>query len=325
MIDTIQTPLKDLKTIYQTLFLSKNIEFLNNLQELFYYIYILALYYDKDNQNFQANLTTSAAANGAITGFTTGFIASGGELDQAAKSGVISGASAWIANDIGDGRGKELDWQTKAFLHGATQGIISELRGGSFRSGFISGVVGKVGGRVAINYGGDPIANATIIGVFGGIASEAIGGEFYEGAMRAAFVYLYNDVMKSLYRGEYKNDSTILKTMKNGDIVFAKRALGHIINVKSKMFDPWNIELVHEHIFYGKGGYANIGYSNGHWLTNEKPEGYIFSGVYHVNIKLSRTWFTEGFSNPSSYNLISNNCQDFADFVAAKIRWSQGN
>ncbi len=48
MIDTNQASLKNLKTIYQTLLLSKNIELLKNLQELFYYIYILAIYHEKD-------------------------------------------------------------------------------------------------------------------------------------------------------------------------------------------------------------------------------------------------------------------------------------
>jgi hypothetical protein len=37
-----------------------------------------------------------------------------------------------------------------------------------------------------VKYGGNPIANASIIGVFSGMASRATGGDFYEGAMRGA-------------------------------------------------------------------------------------------------------------------------------------------
>ena len=68
---------------------------------------------------------------------------------------------------------------------------LNELRGQSFKSGFISGVVGKVGGHYAVKYGGNPIANASIIGVFSGIASRATGGDFYEGAIKEALSITY--------------------------------------------------------------------------------------------------------------------------------------
>jgi len=57
MIDTNQALLKDLKTIYQILLLSKNIELLKNLQKLFYYIYILAIYHKKEKN--QSKKTTN--------------------------------------------------------------------------------------------------------------------------------------------------------------------------------------------------------------------------------------------------------------------------
>ena len=63
-----------------------------------------------------------------------------------------------------------------------------------------------------MKYGGNPIANASIIGVFSGMASRATGGDFYEGAMRGAFVYLYNDLsMKESFR-------MLWKKMTNGEI-----------------------------------------------------------------------------------------------------------
>ena len=40
----------------------------------------------------------------------------------------------------------------------------------------------------------DRIGSTTIVAVFGGLASDATGGDFYEGAMSAAFVHLYNDL-----------------------------------------------------------------------------------------------------------------------------------
>ena len=40
----------------------------------------------------------------------------------------------------------------------------------------------------------DRIGSTTIVAVFGGLASDATGGDFYEGAMSAAFVHLYNEL-----------------------------------------------------------------------------------------------------------------------------------
>jgi len=44
----------------------------------------------------------------------------------------------------------------------------------------------------------DRIGSTTIVAIFGGLASDATGGDFYEGAMSAAFVHLYNDLSKPI-------------------------------------------------------------------------------------------------------------------------------
>ena len=41
---------------------------------------------------------------------------------------------------------------------------------------------------------GDRIGSTAIVAIFGGLASEATGGDFAEGALRAAFVHLFNDL-----------------------------------------------------------------------------------------------------------------------------------
>ena len=50
----------------------------------------------------------------------------------------------------------------------------------------------------ALNLNGETtagqIGSTTVVAVFGGMASQATGGDFYEGAMRAAFVHLYNEL-----------------------------------------------------------------------------------------------------------------------------------
>jgi len=83
-----------------------------------------------------------------------------------------------------------------ALGHGITQGAMSALRGQKFKTGFISGIAGKVTGAVINNMDlalEDSFTKATIAALIGGIAAQASGGDFVEGAMTAMVVYLWND------------------------------------------------------------------------------------------------------------------------------------
>ena len=153
-----------------------------------------------------ADMGMSAVAQGATTGFTTSFISTGGDMGAAIQGGAISALSAGLAKSIGHGVGADgkqvfaTNSINQYLAHGASQGFITVLRGGKFKNGFISGIVGKAGGQVTdvMGFSGDTmsdrIGSTTIVAVFGGLASDATGGDFYEGAMRAAFVHLYNDL-----------------------------------------------------------------------------------------------------------------------------------
>jgi hypothetical protein len=66
------------------------------------------------------------------------------------------------------------------------QGVITEIRGGKFSAGLSSAFVAKVGGHY---FGG----NKGAVIVLGGLASKAAGGDFVQGTVTAAMVYLYND------------------------------------------------------------------------------------------------------------------------------------
>ena len=148
----------------------------------------------------------SPLAAGATTGFITDYISTGGDMSSAIQSGAISALSAGLANGIGHGLGADgeqifaTNSMNQYLAHGVSQGFIAILRGGKFEHGFISGIIGKAGGEAtdAMGFTGDTmsdrIGSTTIVAVFGGMASQATGGDFYEGAMRAAFVHLYNDL-----------------------------------------------------------------------------------------------------------------------------------
>jgi hypothetical protein len=91
-------------------------------------------------------------------------------------------------------------WGT-ALAHGISQGIISQLRGGSFKSGFIGAIVGGIGGSAAGRMmggiqgisAGAVMARTVVSAVFGGLAARATGGSFEDGAMAAAFRHLFNE------------------------------------------------------------------------------------------------------------------------------------
>lgn len=143
-----------------------------------------------------------AVASGAVIGFGASFtsaIVNGGSIDMAFKAGVQGGLwggiSAGAAFGIGSAfeKGAVLskynDFDApKALLHGVSQGEISELQGGDFRSGFLGGFTGELS---ATYFKADGIMAL----VAGGTVSKLSGGSFANGAITAAFVAMYNDGM----------------------------------------------------------------------------------------------------------------------------------
>jgi hypothetical protein len=85
----------------------------------------------------------------------------------------------------------------KALGHGVAQGGFSELRGGSFRAGFIGGAVGKIGGSFVHANISESMQPIGILAV-AGIAVAASGGDsrdaYLSAAVSAVTVYLYNEL-----------------------------------------------------------------------------------------------------------------------------------
>ncbi|QLQ32202.1 MAG: hypothetical protein HZT40_12090 [Candidatus Thiothrix singaporensis] len=74
---------------------------------------------------------------------------------------------------------------------GFVGGLVGQLRGGSFRSGFVGSVAGGLAHGV-----GSAVSSTLVAAVFGGLAAEASGGSFSDGALSAAMVHLFNDEVK---------------------------------------------------------------------------------------------------------------------------------
>lgn len=127
---------------------------------------------------------------GFTSGFVGGFIASGGNLKEAALSAVTAAAFAGV--------GRALALVTAApsvevAAHAVIGGTSSELRGGKFATGAISSGVAEGLTPIAASLGGQTQLGQTIaIAVVGGVTSELGGGKFTNGAATAAFAYVFN-------------------------------------------------------------------------------------------------------------------------------------
>ncbi len=81
----------------------------------------------------------------------------------------------------------------KGAVHGAVGGAMAVLQGGQFLAGFAANAIGGVGGVFSSALSqNNIIADTMMIAAAGGTAAELTGGKFANGAVTAAFAYLYN-------------------------------------------------------------------------------------------------------------------------------------
>ena len=137
--------------------------------------------------------------------FTAGFLdayVESGDVGVSLKAGLISGASAAFAHEIGtwfkDGwavdafNSPTLANVVKATFHGVRGGIAAELSGGKFGAGAGAAFFGDYGGGLADEYIGEGLIVSAILG---GTASEIGGGKFSNGALSGAMTFLLNTAM----------------------------------------------------------------------------------------------------------------------------------
>jgi len=82
----------------------------------------------------------------------------------------------------------------RALAHGLSRAVISVVRGGKALGGFLSGFAGSLLGGFAKGLENvDTITKTIIVAIAGGTASMLGGGKFANGAMSAAFVFMFNE------------------------------------------------------------------------------------------------------------------------------------
>jgi len=142
--------------------------------------------------------TAGQAITAAASGFAAGGIA-GGNIQSALQGAFFAGVTFGLASEFGL-HGAATGWSDPKLygqmaLHSAVGCAQSSAAGGSCRAGAIGGGVSAFASPAlnGLNGPGKLVASAIV----GGIASRLSGGTFENGAMSAAFGYLFNEVLSA--------------------------------------------------------------------------------------------------------------------------------
>ena len=145
---------------------------------------------------------TAGAVSGAVSSGTLQGAFMGG-----ISAGLFGGLHGWDVAGAGF-------WESaaKVAAHGMVGGVMSELGGGDFQSGFFASAFTQTASQMgAFNNLGDPktisgrAQNAIAAAVLGGTASVIGGGKFSNGALTGAFSRLFNDIAIDFYDDKKAN------------------------------------------------------------------------------------------------------------------------
>lgn|GEM_PF-6829433 len=145
------------------------------------------------SSSFSSSAANAAFMSGA-TSLTMSFLQTGkiGKKDlQNAGIAALSGAAAGYMH-TSSGALRIKDFGQRMAYHMATQGVVADLRGDTFISGAVSGLMSTVAGQMNLT------DNAVGSALLGGLTAKATGGQFLNGALQAASVHLFNDAAKGV-------------------------------------------------------------------------------------------------------------------------------
>ncbi len=146
------------------------------------------------------SIATVAILGPIAGGFVNGYKQGG--LEGGIKGAIFAYASSEISSHIGGHGSKSFVTEfankgvmEKAIAHGLSQGALSQIAGGDFKSGFIGGSISSLSGGYMEGDRGKSLGisgRTAIAATAGGVAAELGGSKFANGAMSAAFVHLFN-------------------------------------------------------------------------------------------------------------------------------------
>lgn len=168
--------------------------------------------------------SVGAGAAGGFVGGASGTILAGGDFNSALKAGLKGAAngalSAGLTYRVGQMAAAGPNGYTsgavnmenlqgfavKVVGHGVVQGAMSDMQGGNFGSGFMSGSMSA--GVQPLIGGMERPGKIMTSALVGGVSSSMSGGKFANGAISGAMVYLFNSesLLKKLGK-EYANQA----------------------------------------------------------------------------------------------------------------------
>lgn len=156
----------------------------------------------------------------AFLGTFTGALIDGADVNMAFEAGVRNGLSAFAQARFSTGVGQAFGDQgsvgvelARASMHGLTQGLARYAFGGRYRDGFVSGFFSSLAGSAGQQWG-DQVGFLAAT-VAGGASEAFAGGNFADGALTGAYVYLFNHLENKFKSNLAEEFSTVL-----GRIVF---------------------------------------------------------------------------------------------------------
>jgi len=176
-----------------------------------------------------------------LSGFFSGLIASGGDI----QAGLIGGFTALAFKGIGDKYGEaaklfDTVHRTKIVLHGVVGGISSKLQGGNFARGFASAGAAQTAAPAVdqLEFNSEALddtlgkgARVATAAAIGGTVSELGGGKFANGAVTGAFSRLYNE-------------EAAHRDLENSDIKNLDKAAGAEFQRLSKLSTDQQVDLL---------------------------------------------------------------------------------
>lgn len=218
-------------------------------------------------------LIAAGVAGGFAGGVANGLL-NGASLGQSLVMGIqgaiFGGISAGLAYGIGHQMGVVSgNVLLRSIAHGITRGIMNTAIGGNFRSGFMSAFASESLGSLDLGLE-QGVPQMIFHALVGGTVSQISGGKFANGAVSAAVVYLFNDMvdntkeaMKHYFsksnQGEAVNIGSNTKKALLGTDKFKYHHNRILMGMTSKMQGNFSVDMANiDNMFYI--GRTNVDY-----------------------------------------------------------------
>ncbi len=161
-----------------------------------------------------ASIVVSIYAPGLISGLTGWGMTASSIAAGGIAGGITGGGRGALAGAVSAGMFSQLHGMEpgigKIAAHGVAGGLMSEMQGGSFKSGFLAAGFTQGASELGLfDNLGSRSANAIGAAIVGGTASVIGGGKFANGAMTGAFSRLFNDLNDNQIAGRAAERATV--------------------------------------------------------------------------------------------------------------------